>query len=61
MIYQAGALYPLTDKDSHKIIIEYIRKNKNIQSEIDNIVESMSNEELEKFILSNTRFGMDQK
>ena len=61
MIYQAVGLYPLTDKDSHKIIIEYIRKNKNIQSEIDNIVESMSNEELEKFILSNTRFGMDQK
>jgi hypothetical protein len=33
-------------------IITYIYKNKNIQSEIDNIVESMSNEELEKFILS---------
>ena len=32
-----------------------------LQSEIDNIVESMSNEELEKFILSNTRFDMDQK
>ena len=52
MMYQALGLYPLTDDSSHKIIIEYIYKNKNIQSEIDNIVESMSNDELEKFILS---------
>ena len=55
--------YPLSE-DSYSILTgieSYIRKNKNIQSEIDNIVESMSNEELEKFILSNTRFGMDQK
>jgi hypothetical protein len=49
------------DYDTLTGIESYIRKNKNIQSEIDNIVESMSNEELEKFILSNTRFGMDQK
>lgn len=33
-------------------IITYIYKNKNIQSEIDNIVESMSNDELREFILS---------
>ena len=59
--HQILGLYPISDKDSQHIIIEYIHKNKNIQSEIDNIVESMSNEELEKFILSNTRFGMDQK
>ena len=52
MMYQALGLYPLTDDSSHKIIIEYIRKNKNIQSEIDNIVESMSNDELREFILS---------
>jgi hypothetical protein len=52
MMYQTFGLYPLDDKNSHKIIIKYILKNKNIQSEIDNIVESMSNEELERFILS---------
>ena len=56
MLYQAMGFYPLNDKENyqqiHTIIIEYIFKNKNIQSEIDNIVESMSNEELEKFILS---------
>ena len=44
--------YPLSDESSINGIESYIRKNKNIQSEIDNIVESMSNEELEKFILS---------
>ena len=53
-LYQAMGLYPLNDKENyqqiHTIIIEHIYKNKNIQSEIDNIVESMSNEELEKFI-----------
>lgn len=52
---------PIDDYMLQWNIESYIRKNKNIQSEIDNIVESMSNEELEKFILSNTRFGMDQK
>jgi hypothetical protein len=52
MMYQTFGLYPLDDKNSHKIIIKYIYKNKNIQSEIDNIVESMSNEELKRFILS---------
>jgi hypothetical protein len=45
-------LYPLSDKMTHRNIILYIYKNKNIQSEIDSIVESMSNEELRKFILS---------
>jgi len=53
-LYQAMGLYPLNDKENyqqiHTIIIDHIYKNKNIQSEIDNIVESMSNEELEKFI-----------
>jgi len=46
--------YPLDDDDdvSSFSIESYIRKNKNIQSEMDNIVESMSNEELERFILS---------
>jgi hypothetical protein len=43
--------YPLDDVSSFSIE-SYIRKNKNIQSEIDNIVESMSNEELERFIMS---------
>ncbi len=45
-------VYPLKDEYSLKDIIMYIYKNKNIQSEIDSIVESMSNEELRKFILS---------
>jgi hypothetical protein len=45
-------VYPLKDEYSLKDIILYIYKNKNIQSEIDSIVESMSNEELRKFILS---------
>jgi hypothetical protein len=44
--------YPLDDVSSFNRIESYIYKNKNIQSEIDNIVESMSNEELEKFLLS---------
>ena len=51
-IYRTFGLYPLDDKALHSIIIKYIYKNKNIQSEIDNIVESMSNDELEKFILN---------
>ena len=51
-IYRTFGLYPLDDKALHSIIIKYIYKNKNIQSEIDNIVESMSNDELREFILS---------
>jgi len=44
--------YPLSVYSLQTRIIMYIDKNKNIQPEIDNIVEGMSNEELEKFILS---------
>ena len=44
--------YPLSDAMLVNGIVSYIYKNKNIQSEIDNIVESMSNDELEKFILN---------
>jgi TusA-related sulfurtransferase len=43
---------PIDNYDLQSSIITYIYKNKNIQSEIDNIVESMSNDELREFILS---------
>jgi uncharacterized protein Yka (UPF0111/DUF47 family) len=44
--------YKEGDEDSPSTISEYLRKNKNIQSKIDNIIESMSNADLDKYFSS---------
>ena len=44
--------YKKGDEDSPSTISEYLRKNKNIQSKIDNIIESMSNADLDKYFSS---------